>query len=465
MAETIDNLELAKRKLFRNLDPDQFSELQDYYKTFSGFEPVNVNKAITADDVLRATGPLSQVPTSPGLTGSVVQFNQFLGNILGAKSQRIADEKTKQFEQDQSVREAVLAGLDRPDPEEDNFLIVNNQIVDKRTLGGDPDDVVTYDFRTPETTVPQTVNGVPRDIFDGLTQDKKNIVLGLDSAKGESFQELFETKDGFKVIYLDANNKIQVMDIDAEPPVKDDEKDTDRFDLLDEKTKLLQKQSSPDGLTEDEAIRLEVITAELDRKQFEPKADILWAEESQKLILDKNNREKIITDIARVYNLLNQEQTRTGVLTPGFTFVQEILEPFGVDLKGLTDAVGLEILNPVEDSALIDSISQQLGIAASEQLAGQISERELIALFNTTLRLGKPKEFNKNFAQGLLYLAEKSLYASTAAETASNVQEWASMMRKYQEDNPPPYFMQPIYDFESLADLNLDLNLRQPLKE
>ena len=153
------------------------------------------------------------------------------------------------------------------------------------------------------------------------------------------------------------------------------------------------------------------------------------------------------------------------MLTPGFTFVQEILEPFGVDLKGLTDAVGLEILNPVEDSALIDSISQQLGIAASEQLAGQISERELIALFNTTLRLGKPKEFNKNFAQGLLYLAEKSLYASTAAETASNVQEWASMMRKYQEDNPPPYFMQPIYDFESLADLNLDLNLRQPLKE
>ena len=30
MAETIDNLELAKRKLFRNLDPDQLSELQDY---------------------------------------------------------------------------------------------------------------------------------------------------------------------------------------------------------------------------------------------------------------------------------------------------------------------------------------------------------------------------------------------------------------------------------------------------
>ena len=463
MAETIDNLELAKRKLFRNLDPDQFSELQDYYKTFSGIEPVNVNKAITADDVLRATGPLSQVPTSPGLTGSVVQFNQFLGNILGAKSQRIADEKTKQFEQDQSVREAVLAGLDRPDPEINppRTEVVDGVLYTESEFGkGD------FESKTTKADpVPQTVNGVPRDIFDAQSQENKNIILGLDGTKGEQFLELFETKDGFQYLYLDANNKIQTGDIDAEPPVKDDEKDTDRFDLIDEKTKLLQKQNSPDGLTEDEAIRLEVITAELDRKQFEPKADILWAEESQKLILDKNNREKIITDIARVYNLLNQEQTRTGVLTPGFTFVQEILEPFGVDLKGLTDAVGLEILNPVEDSALIDSISQQLGIAASEQLAGQISERELIALFNTTLRLGKPKEFNKNFAQGLLYLAEKSLYASTAAETASNVQEWASMMRKYQEDNPPPYFMQPIYDFESLADLNLDLNLRQPLKE
>ena len=463
MAETIDNLELAKRKLFRNLDPDQFSELQDYYKTFSGIEPVNVNKAITADDVLRATGPLSQVPTSPGLTGSVVQFNQFLGNILGAKSQRIADEKTKQFEQDQSVREAVLAGLDRPDPEINppRTEVVDGVLYTESEFGKGDFEAKT----TKADPVPQTVNGVPRDNFDAQSQENKNIILGLDGTKGEQFLELFETKDGFQYLYLDANNKIQTGDIDAEPPVKDDEKDTDRFDLIDEKTKLLQKQNSPDGLTEDEAIRLEVITAELDRKQFEPKADILWAEESQKLILDKNNREKIITDIARVYNLLNQEQTRTGVLTPGFTFVQEILEPFGVDLKGLTDAVGLEILNPVEDSALIDSISQQLGIAASEQLAGQISERELIALFNTTLRLGKPKEFNKNFAQGLLYLAEKSLYASTAAETASNVQEWASMMRKYQEDNPPPYFMQPIYDFESLADLNLDLNLRQPLKE
>ena len=407
MAETIDNLELAKRKLFRNLDPDQFSELQDYYKTFSGIEPVNVNKAITADDVLRATGPLSQVPTSPGLTGSVVQFNQFLGNILGAKSQRIADEKTKQFEQEQSVREAVLAGLDRPDPEINppRTEVVDGVLYTESEFGKGDFEAKT----TKADPVPQTVNGVPRDIFDAQSQENKNIILGLDGTKGEQFlalseysggelwvrynkdinsvQELFETKDGFQYLYLDANNKIQTGDIDAEPPVKDDEKDTDRFDLIDEKTKLLQKQNSPDGLTEDEAIRLEVITAELDRKQFEPKADILWAEESQKLILDKNNREKIITDIARVYNLLNQEETRTGVLTPGFTFVQEILEPFGVDLKGLTDAVGLEILNPVEDSALIDSISQQLGIAASEQLAGQISERELIALFNTTLRL------------------------------------------------------------------------------
>ena len=462
MAETIDNLELAKRKLFRNLDPDQFSELQDYYKTFSGIEPVNVNKAITADDVLRATGPLSQVPTSPGLTGSVVQFNQFLGNILGAKSQRIADEKTKQFELDQSVRDAVLAGLDRPDPEINppRTEIVDGVLYTESEFGKGDFEAKT----TKAPPVPQTVNGVPRDIFDSQSQENKNIILGIDSTKGETFLELYETKDGLEYLYLDANNKIQVGNLDAEPPVKDD-KGMDRYDLLQEKTELLQKQNSPEGLTEDEATRLEVIPLELDRKQYEPKADILWAEESQNLILDRPNRERVITEVARVYNLLNQEETRTGILTPGFTFVQEVLEPFGVDLKGITDAVGLEVLNPVEDSALIDSISQKLGIEASKQLAGQISQMELIALFNTTLRLGKPKEFNKNFAQGLLYLAEKSLYASTAAETASNVQEWAQMMRKYQEDKPPPYFMQPIYDFESLADLNLDLNLRQPLQE
>ena len=38
-------------------------------------------------------------------------------------------------------------------------------------------------------------------------------------------------------------------------------------------------------------------------------------------------------------------------------------------------------------------------------------------------------------------------------------------MQEYQKTNPPPAFMQPIYDFEALADLDIDVNLRLPLKD
>jgi len=39
------------------------------------------------------------------------------------------------------------------------------------------------------------------------------------------------------------------------------------------------------------------------------------------------------------------------------------------------------------------------------------------------------------------------------------------MMKEYKKTNPPPAFMQPIYDFEAMADLDLDINLRQPLQD
>ena len=67
----IDNLELEKRRMFNNLSPDEYNQLVDYQKEFTGIEPLNVNRGVTAADVLRATGPLSQ-PVAPGLTRHVL---------------------------------------------------------------------------------------------------------------------------------------------------------------------------------------------------------------------------------------------------------------------------------------------------------------------------------------------------------------------------------------------------------
>ena len=109
MAE-IDNLELAKRNMFQGLDRDQYQELVDYRKQFMGIEPLDVNRGVTTTDVLRATDPLGQ-PVAPGLTNSVVQFNEFLGNILAAKTQRIATEEATAEDQEAAARAAVDASL------------------------------------------------------------------------------------------------------------------------------------------------------------------------------------------------------------------------------------------------------------------------------------------------------------------------------------------------------------------
>ncbi len=89
-------IDIYKRKLFGDLSPDQYQALVDYARDFQtgGIDRLNVNRGLTAEDVLRATSPLSD-PVAPGATSSVAKFNEFLAGILGAKSQRIAGEEEK----------------------------------------------------------------------------------------------------------------------------------------------------------------------------------------------------------------------------------------------------------------------------------------------------------------------------------------------------------------------------------
>ena len=127
----------------------------------------------------------------------------------------------------------------------------------------------------------------------------------------------------------------------------------------------------------------------------------------------------------------------------------------------------INILNEESDSALVDALATQFGIDASEGLAGQISERELEALFNTTVRLGAPAEFNEQFAIGLTYLLQKDLEASKIAAdpNINSVKEWSNAMQQWMKDNPPPEMFSDVYNYNYLEDLNLDLNLRPLVEE
>lgn len=448
--------------MFGGLKPEEYQELQDYYKSFGGIEPLSVNKNITTEDVLRATGPLSQ-PVGPGMTNTVAQFNQFLGSILGAKSQRVADEKEAVEAQDLQVRSAVDAVLNK---DKERKII---QGADGFQYYEDTKERVLPNVVKP--TDPQTIKltgGVEmtKEDFDALSQDQKNVLLGLDENKGQVFNQLIETEDGPRVLFTE-DGELKVKAFDNLPDLLDDEADktlTGTNYLIARQAELEQKQK--DGtITEQELGELRITIQELKKRDYETEEEKAWGKTKNELVTGQPDARELLFKVQNAVNIINQDEFRSGILTPGVTFLQQVLSPFGIDLKFLTDFAGLELLNPEADSATIRALGNQFGISLSEGLSGNISNLELLTLLQSTINLGSPKDFNKNFGDGLLYLAKKGLYQTQAAAESSTAAEWAQKMDEYVKENPPPLAMQDFYKYNQLGDLNINLKLDLPDKE
>jgi hypothetical protein len=304
--------------------------------------------------------------------------------------------------------------------------------------------------------------------FDTYSQDQKNQLLGLDTASGETFKETFITEEGkFGAVIEDKNGNVttKIFDQTVQTDLKDDgSTETERF--RERQTELLYKKDT-EGLSQQEEIELQGINEELSKKPFETSAEKKWGEISNDLIMSTPKKQDALFKVNQVSQKLFDKDINTGILTPKATVLQEILEPLGVDLKGILDFAGINILNEASDSALIDALGTQFGIAASDQLAGQISERELVALFNTTIRLSAPGEFNTEFAKGLNYLLRKDLAASEIAARGdiNSAKEWALAMEQWQKENPAPRMFSNLYEYEGLSDLNLPIKLIDPRDE
>jgi len=491
MAEE-NKLDVFKRSLFQGLGPEDYSKAVDYVKQFQGIEPLTVNRGVTTEDVLRATSPLGQ-PVGPDLTSSVVKFNEFLGNILGAKAQRIESEKEKIEEQDAAARAIVDEQLAKEVDEADNYQVVDGRLVDLRLIGSDDNPQGIVVNAKPEQvnvkSIPleifdqldddekdrvlglvdpdPQIKGVPMSYFKTLTVDKQNQLLGLGA--GEIFQESF-TAEGNKlgIIYLDKNGNVKTKII-PEAVLGDSDSKSDKLTILDEITELELKKADPNQeFTNEDQIRLDVLRESQKKvKPFESQEEKLWAETSSNLILATPQKQDKLYKVNQVSQKLADEEINTNILTPKVTVLQEILEPFGINLKPILDMANINILNEASDSALIDALSIQFGIDASEGLAGQISNRELEALFNTTIRLSAPGEFNRKFAEGLTYLLQKDLAASQLAadQNVNSIKEWSNAMQQWMKDNPPPEMFSDVYNYNYLEDLNLDLNLRPLVDE
>lgn len=490
-------LDVFKRKMFGGLDPNEYQQLVEYSKNFGGISPLSVNRAITADDVMAATSPLSQ-PTGGTAVEAVANFNNFLAGILSNKATRVASEKEKLLEQNQDA----IARVDKalvPEDDSKYYMEVDGKLIDTRLIGseGNPSGVVVPKDQ-PEGKLKDNYQVVGDKLIDltqvGSDDNPTGVIIDKDpdkealkdqymivnnslvDLKGEDGPKIVienieqeKLSDKYKVV---GNNIIDLSKLDSSKTdsiegavvyAGEDVSGTKEERFLDEKVELeLKKLNKPDEFTQADELRLKEITKFLNKKDYPTPAEETWAPIQNELVIKSIDDQALLSKINETQQIIEKEGIVTGPYTPALTFVQELLEPVGVRLDGFLKTFGLDLLNDPTDSALIDSAAKQFGIAASEGLQGSISNTELEALFNTTIRLGAPEEFNRQFLNGFKYLVQKKVAAGEIAAESNTLVDWYAGMKNWMDKNPAPSFMRDIYEFESLEDLRLDLNLNNP---
>ena len=460
--------DVYKRKLFGNLTPDQYQGLVDYARDFQsgGIDALNVNRGVTAEDVLRATSPLSD-PVAPGATSSVAKFNEFLAGILGAKMQRVAGEEEKLSEANAAAVSAVTQALQ---PTEPNIKEVDGALVDV----SDPKNP-TVIYQSPVADEPEILKltggvEISADRFDALSQADKNKLLGLQTGEDYKFKEI-DGEGNIVVGIQDASGNIKLKTFEGD--FGEEDKISDKMINQARYLELLDlKDQDPDNWTkslQNELTLLEEIVKPKDL--FEKSSDEYYAGFQRDLRDNKLQTKAQYDAIIAASNVIEQESFKSGPLTSGLTILQRIGDDLGLDLKGGLELLGIEILNKASDSELLETLTRQFGIQTSSDLAGAISNLELLTLFKTTVRLSAPEEFNKNFIQGMEYLARAKVKETEYALATDNRKEFDKMMDDWfasPEGQPPGIFNQAFKpDANTIEELekNYDINIREILNQ
>ena len=461
-------IDIYKRKLFGNLTPDQYQALVDYARDFQsgGIDALNVNRGVTAEDVLRATSPLSD-PVAPGATSSVAKFNEFLAGILGAKMQRVAGEEEKLSEANAAAVSAVTQALQ---PTEPNIKEVDGALVDV----SDPKNP-TVIYQSPDEDEPEILKltggvEISADRFDALSQADKNKLLGLQIGEDYKFKEI-DGEGNIVVGIQDASGNIKLKTFEGDFGAKD--KPSDKMINQARYLELLDlKDQDPDNWTKSLQNELDLLSEIVKPKDvFEKSVDENYADFQQELRNNKLQTKSQYDAVIAASNIIEQDSFKSGPLTAGLTILQNIGDDLGLDLKGGLELLGIKILNTADNSEILNSLTRQFGIQTSSDLAGAISNLELLTLFKTTVRLSAPEEFNKNFIQGMEYLARAKVKETEFALATDNRKEFDKMMDDWfasPEGQPPGIFNQAFKpDANTIEELekNYDINIREILDQ
>ena len=456
-------LDIFKRKLFGNLTQPEFQELVDYTKSVGGIPTVDVNRSVTAEDVIAATPYLSQ-PTGGTAVEAVQNFNNFLAGVLSNKFARVDEEKQASQTANAAATERVMNVIaDTQTDLKDQFMEVDGNLIDLKALseGKDESDYIKLK-KAEEEKIKDRYMVVNNQLVDLLAEGKPQVVI-------EDIQEE-NLKDRFKVV---GDNVIDLQILKDNPENLDgavvyegdgNTSDAVRYgELMKEKEEYAKRNEEfPVEL----AAELEYLTPR-ETKSYEDTEAVNFANKKYEIVAAAELADSQYPLLLQTEEILSDPKFVTGIGVSTITPIQEFLSRFlGIEIDDILEGVDIDVLNDPADTAILSKNTSRfaLNILGTGKLPGAISDFEFKQMLNSVFNVDSPKEANLRFIAGMKYLYEKDMAKGRIISTIKSddpdaLTKYAEAMREWDEVNRPKYIPSISYLDEFLGNLPQELKV------
>ena len=441
-------LDIYKRKLFGNLTQPEFQELVDYTKSVGGIPSIDVNRGVTAEDVIAATPYLSQ-PTGGTAVEAVSNFNNFLAGVLSNKFARVDEEKQALQTANTAAQERVMNVIaDTETDLKDRYKEVDGNLIDLQALqdGAQPNDYIVYQGAK-EENLKDRYQVVNNQLVDLAAEGGPSVVV-------EDIQEE-NLKDRFKVV---GNNVIDLQiladnnDLTKAVVYEGEGKPTDAARYAELMGQKADYESRNEEFPTELAAELEFLTPKEPKPYVPPEAE-KFVELQYDVAASAEAAETQYQTILDAEKLLLDPSFQTGTLTSTITPVQEFFGRFfGIDIDNLLEGVNIDVLNDPADTASLQKATSRLAmnVLGQGKLPGAISDFEFRQMMFSVFNVDSPKEANLRFLQGMKYLYEKDMAKGRIISTLDPYDKFAlknyqDALRTWDEANRPQYLPSPTY--------------------
>ena len=454
-------IDVFKRKLFGNLTQPEFQELVDYTKSVGGIPSIDVNRGVTAEDVIAATPYLSQ-PTGGTAVEAVSNFNNFLAGVLSNKFERVDEEKQALQTANAAATERVMNVIaDADDDLKDRYQVVGENLIDLKSVaeGAKPSDYIVYEGAK-EENIKDRYQVVNNQLVDLKAEGGPQVVI-------EDVQEE-NLKDRFKIVGTN------VIDLQKLSENTDDISGAIVYQGKGKPTDAA-RYAELVGMKEDYEERNEEFPAELaaelefltpkEAKPYVPPEAQKFVDLQYDVAASAEAAETQYQTILDAEKLLLDPKFTTGVGTSTLTPIQEFFNRFfGLDIDNILEGVNIDVLNDPADTASLQKATSRLAmnVLGQGKLPGAISDFEFRQMMFSVFNVDSPKEANLRFLQGMKYLYEKDMAKGRIASTIDPYDKFAlknyqDALRAWDEANRPLYLPSPTYLDDILTRMPTDL--------